>query len=316
MINPVRASPPTLKTLVSTPTSDQNRIVQFICKSSDGKLIPVTSFTSNKVVKVSMTQTVSSAVPGSTNIDENFTKLTQTTPKIKTEPVENSDTLPKFQQAFGKPAYQNNIESAECVNTTTNDTVNSDIEKPTSVVKNQPKNASTSLNVQPVQGGVIYTRQMPVGQTINLIPPGRGQVFRIATSNAEQLSLVKDTVIHGKMSALLAAALQGKQRTSENEIDITNEENSQTSTRVALATRPTLVQNARIVKPVLQIPSNVIRSTPQSNLSSTTLEQLREFDMVYKQVSFVYAKKLQKNFFEKMLKFKNKFWYLVIFSQN
>ncbi|KAF2882762.1 hypothetical protein ILUMI_23426 [Ignelater luminosus] len=283
LINPVRAPAPTLKTLVSTPTSDQNRIVQFICKSSDGKLIPVTSFTSNKVVKVSMTQTVSSAVPGSTNIDENFTKLTQTTPKIKTEAVENSDTLPKFQQAFGKPAYQNNIESAECVNTT-NDTVNSDIEKPASVVKNQPKNASTSLNVQPVQGGVIYTRQMPVGQTINLIPPGRGQVFRIATSNAEQLSLVKDTVIHGKMSALLAAALQGKQRTSENEIDITNEENSQTSTRVALTTRPTLVQNARIVKPVLQIPSNVIRSTPQSNLSSTTLEQLREFDMVYKQV--------------------------------
>lgn len=187
-------------------------------------------------------------------------------------------TLPKFQQAFGKSVYQNNTETSEASSTCTETVSSADTNKKTvTTTKN------SSVNIQPIQGGVIYTRQMPVGQTINLIPPGRGQVFRIATSNSDQISLVKDTVIHSKMSALLAAALQGKQKTSDAQSDgeSTNEEN--VGTRVTVA-RPTLVQNARIVKPVLQIPSNVIRTSPQSNLSSTTLEQLREFDMVYKQI--------------------------------
>lgn len=272
---------PTLKTIVSSPTSDQNRIVQFICKASDGKLIPVTSFTSNKVVKVSMAQTVNSST---TVNSENGPKNVQTTSNVKTENSEISDILPKFQQAFGKATYQNNVDSSECV-VVNNDNASSDSAKSSSTIKTQPpKNSTTSLNVQPVQGGVIYTRQMPVAQTINLLPPGRGQVFRIATSNSEQLSLVKDSVIQGRMSALLAAALQGKQRTADNESENNGEENAQTGTKVALTTRPMLVQSARIVKPVLQIPTNVIRSAPQSNLSSTTLEQLREFDMVYKQV--------------------------------
>ncbi|KAK4871758.1 hypothetical protein RN001_015882 [Aquatica leii] len=283
LINQVRAPAPTLKTLVSASGSDQNRILQFICKSSDGKLIPVTSFASNKVVKVSMTQTVNSADSSNVTSEENFTKIAQNSCKAKPDANESLDTLPKFQQAFGKPAYHNNVDSTEATGNA-NETINVDVDK-TSNVKNQPKNSSASLNVQPVQGGVIYTRQVPVGQTINLIPPGRGQVFRIATSNPEQLSFVKDSVIQGKMSALLAAALQGKQRVSENnDTEISTEDNSQSSTRVTLTARPPLVQNARIVKPVLQIPSNVIRSAPQSNLSSTTLEQLREFDMVYKQV--------------------------------
>ncbi|KAF5289285.1 hypothetical protein FQR65_LT11906 [Abscondita terminalis] len=282
LINQVRAPAPTLKTLVSASGSDQNRILQFICKSSDGKLIPVTSFASNKVVKVSMTQTVNSADSSNSNTEENYTKIAQNTCKTKADSNESLDTLPKFQQAFGKPAY-NNVDSTEST-TNTNEVINVDVDK-SSNVKNQSKNSSASLNVQPVQGGVIYTRQVPVGQTINLIPPGRGQVFRIATSNPEQLSFVKDSVIQGKMSALLAAALHGKQRVNENnDTEVGTEDNSQTGTRVTLTTRPPLVQNARIVKPVLQIPSNVIRSTPQSNLSSTTLEQLREFDMVYKQV--------------------------------
>ncbi|RZC42806.1 uncharacterized protein BDFB_000684 [Asbolus verrucosus] len=185
-------------------------------------------------------------------------------------------TLPKFQQAFGKSVYQNNTETSDATSTCTETVTNTDMNK-----KSQTKNSS--VNIQPIQGGVIYTRQMPVGQTINLIPPGRGQVFRIATSNADQISLVKDTVIHSKMSALLAAALQGKQKTSESQSDGEGTNEDASGTRVTV-TRPTLVQNARIVKPVLQIPSNVIRTSPQSNLSSTTLEQLREFDMVYKQI--------------------------------
>lgn len=182
-------------------------------------------------------------------------------------------SLPKFQQAFGKSVYQNNTEST--ATTTTTSTVESplpSIDKKNVVTKTVP------VNVQPIQGSVIYSRQVPLGQTISLIPPGgtTRQVFRIATSNPEQISLVKDSVIHSKMSALLAAALQGRQKNSE--------EQPATEEKVTLTTRPTLVQNARIVKPVqLQIPSNVAR-TPNSNLSSTTLEQLREFDLVYKQI--------------------------------
>lgn len=180
-------------------------------------------------------------------------------------------SLPKFQQAFGKTVYQNSSEAS----TTTTSTV----ESPTVTIDGK-KNITTKtvpVNVQPIQGSVIYSRQMPVGQTISLIPPGSTtrQVFRIATSNSDQISLVKDSVIHSKMSALLAAALQGRQKNSE--------EQTSTEEKVTL-TRPTLVQNARIVKPVqLQIPTNVVRA-PHSNLSSTTLEQLREFDMVYKQI--------------------------------
>lgn len=272
IISPIRTqATPTLKTIVGTPVTDQNRIVQFICKSSDGKLIPVTSFTSNKVMKVAVTQGLG------TNADESL-KLVQTVAKVKSE-GESPEILPKFQQAFGKPTYENSIDASK-VNAIATEAVNSDSsEKPAIVLKAQPKN-TTSLNVQSVQGGVIYTRQMPVGQTINLIPPGRSQVFRIATSNSEQLSLVKDGVIHSKMSALLAAALQGKQRVSDGDADSATEEGSPKIT----LNRPTLVQGTRIVKPVLQIPSNVIRTVPQTNLSSTTLEQLREFDMVYKQV--------------------------------
>lgn len=275
LINPaVRNASSAIKTVVSSPTSDQNRIVQFICKSTDGKLIPVTSFTSNRVVKVATTQTVSSTTsPSSPSYEENFTKLVKVAQKPKTETSENSEALPKFQQAFGKTAYQNSMDS------NSSSAVSTDSVTPTSSNEADKKVTKTAaVNVQSIQGGVIYTRQMPVGQTINLIPPGRGQVFRIATSNSEH------TVIHSKMSALLAAALQGKQKSSEpSEVD--NSSSDDNSVQRVAVSRPTLVQSARIVKPVLHIPSNsTTKNAAQPNLSSTTLEQLREFDMVYKQV--------------------------------
>lgn len=231
---------------MGAPVSDQSRIVQFICKSTDGKLIPVTSIATSRVVKVATTQTVTSSSPDSQHFDDGFAS-----PKAKPDgAAESPETLPKFQQAFGKPVYQNSTDSAEL----------------------DKAKAKAALNVQPIQGGVIYTRQMPVGQAINLIPQSR--VFRIATSNSDQISLGKDTVIQNKMSALLAAALQGKQKNSNSDaVDADG----------VVTTRSALVQGARIVKPVLQVPTNVIRNT-QTSLSSTTLEQLREFDMVYKQV--------------------------------
>ncbi|KAK9758472.1 hypothetical protein QE152_g475 [Popillia japonica] len=291
IVSPVRSSGPPIK--LGTTSEPSSRIVQFICQSSDVKLIPMTSFAPNRVVKVATTQTITSLSPSSSpNYDENFTKLIQTAPKSSKaeQGAENSETLPKFQQAFGKSVYQNNVDNANAAGNVSNNVVSNNIEvdKPKLVQQQQQQQQkninTTSVSVKPIQGGVIYTRQMPSGQTINLIPQTRGQVFRIATSNSEQISLVKDTVIHNKMSALLAAALQGRKTNEEVETSSDNNTTTQTTaTRVAIA-RPTLVQNARIVKPVLQIPSNVIRNTPQTNLSSTTLEQLREFDMVYKQV--------------------------------
>lgn len=283
LINPVRTNATAVKTVVSNQGSDQSRIVQLICKSADGKLIPVTSFTPNRVVKVATTQTVTSSSPSSPTFDDSLTKLVQVSPKAKCE-LENAETLPKFQQAFGKTVYQNSVDSTSTsmASTIVNNVAVTEQEK----LKTQAK--TSTVNVQPLPGGVIYTRQVPVGQTINLIPNNRGQVFRIATSNSEQISLVKDnSVIHNKMSALLAAALQGKQKNSEVievESSAENPPTTQVNTRVSL-TRP-LVHNARIVKPVLQIPAgNVVRNSPSTpNLSSTTLEQLREFDMVYKQV--------------------------------
>ncbi|XP_065165305.1 uncharacterized protein [Atheta coriaria] len=286
----------TVKAVVGTSSSEPGRIVQFICKSTDGKLIPVTSFPSNRLLKVGTATTV-------TTSDANSNVAVEVAAAKKADESSVAEALPKFQQAFGKSVYQNTNSTDGTNNASaTNNTDIADKSKQLTQVKVTASTGtptatvvSTAINVQPLQGSVIYTRQMPVGQTINLIQQNRGQVFRIATTNADQISLVKDGAIHSKMSALLAAALQGKPKNADTSVVTTGDDASDgaatTTTRVQIA-RPSLVQNARIVKPVLQMTSNVIR-TPQTqaanqqaqtSLSSTTLEQLREFDMVYKQV--------------------------------
>lgn len=125
----------------------------------------------------------------------------------------------------------------------------------------------TTSVVQSIPSSVIYARQVPVAQAINLIPQGRGQLFRIATTNSDS------TVIQSKMSALLAAALQGKPKSESSTETIVS--NSGTSVRPTLTTQ--------VVKPAVNA-STTRSNNSQPNLSSTTLEQLREFDMVYKQV--------------------------------
>ncbi|CAG9759404.1 unnamed protein product [Ceutorhynchus assimilis] len=195
-------------------------------------------------------------------------------------------SLPKFQQAFGKAVYQPG---------TTSEVGTSETSATPSEVTNQTQTAAivetkkaaakaVPVNVQPITGNVIFRGQVPIGQTVSLIPPGSNtrQLFRITGSTHEQISLVKETVIQNKMSALLAAALQGKPKITEQNGELVEE---YSATRITLCRPGSVPPNAtRIVKPVqLQIPANVIR-TPQPNVSSTTLEQLREFDMVYKQV--------------------------------
>ncbi|KAF7270211.1 hypothetical protein GWI33_016821 [Rhynchophorus ferrugineus] len=175
-----------------------------------------------------------------------------------------SSSLPKFQQAFGKTVYQatnsdENVAEAPAppVGDSSEPVAQSNVDTKKAATKSVP------VNVQPIAGS--NTRQL----------------FRITGSTHEQISLVKETVIQNKMSALLAAALQGKPKITEQNGELVEE---YSATRITLC-RPGSVPNAtRIVKPVqLQIPANVIK-TPQTNMSSTTLEQLREFDMVYKQV--------------------------------
>ncbi|XP_017782163.1 PREDICTED: uncharacterized protein LOC108566683 isoform X2 [Nicrophorus vespilloides] len=226
--------------------------------------------------KSDSTQAVSTSTDSSNREECSIVKIASSKSMEK-----NSETLPKFQQAFGKSVYQNSVDSTNATTNNLTNNVTDDIDKD----KQQNKNACVSM--QPIQGSVIYTRQVPVGQAINLIPQTRGQVFRIATSTNP-----KDTVIQNKMNALLAAALQGKTKSSEPltedsdapDSNVHNGTDNVGTTRIQVA-QPSLVQTSRIVKPVLQIPTNVIRNTPQTNLSSTTLEQLREFDMVYKQVT-------------------------------
>ncbi|XP_050313058.1 uncharacterized protein LOC126748101 isoform X2 [Anthonomus grandis grandis] len=191
-----------------------------------------------------------------------------------------SSTLPQFQQAFGKTVYQVPVTSSP-----TGPVVSSSescLQMQTATVESK-KFATKSLpvSVQPIAGNVIFRGQVPLGQTVSLIPPGSNtrQLFRITGSTHEQISLVKETVIQNKMSALLAAALQGKPKISEQNGEVVEE---YSATRITLC-RPGTVSSSRIVAPVqLQIPANV--RAPQPNVSSTTLEQLREFDMVYNQV--------------------------------
>ncbi|XP_066259862.1 uncharacterized protein [Euwallacea similis] len=192
-----------------------------------------------------------------------------------------SSSLPKFQQAFGKSnVYQRGNETvteSASTNETSSAIIGADIKKVTT-------SKALPANVQPISGNVIFRGQVPVGQTVSLIPPGSNtrQLFRITGSSHEQISLVKETVIQNKMSALLAAALQGKPKITEHNGEVVEE---YSATRITLC-RPGSVPptTARIIKPVqVQIPTNAVRA-PQPNVSSTTLEQLREFDMVYKQV--------------------------------
>lgn len=196
-----------------------------------------------------------------------------------------SSSLPKFQQAFGKTVYQSNSDATpETASVSAEDT---GTPTPTTTAALDLKKITAKalpVNVQPISGNVIFRGQVPVGQTVSLIPPGSNtrQLFRITGSTHEQISLVKETVIQNKMSALLAAALQGKPKITEQNGELVEE---YSATRITLC-RPGAVPTnaARIIKPVqLQIPANAVRA-PQPNVSSTTLEQLREFDMVYKQV--------------------------------
>ncbi|CAG9569906.1 unnamed protein product [Danaus chrysippus] len=222
--------------LTNNQGANEQKMVQFLCKSTDGKSIQLNSPHQRSMVlrlqpiesnvqnnpKQSDNQDLSPTSNGnnSTQVkdignpqheiksrsvyEENYAKFIQSS--NKTVP-EKSTTLPKFNQAFGKPVFQeenqkamdldtNNShlssinsepESPECTDSTMNIDHIGQISSPPLLLRKSPaqtpqtqpnlvqqiKQTITPMNIQTMHGGVIYTRQIPVniggGQTINLI---------------------------------------------------------------------------------------------------------------------------------------------------
>ncbi|XP_061380233.1 uncharacterized protein LOC116776059 isoform X3 [Danaus plexippus] len=222
--------------LTNNQGTNEQKMVQFLCKSTDGKSIQLNSPHQRSMVlrlqpiesnvqnnpKQSDSQDLSPTSNGSNSTqvkdignpqheiksrsvyEENYAKFIQSS--NKTVP-EKSTTLPKFNQAFGKPVFQednqkpmdldtNNShlssinsepESPECTDNTMNIDHINQISSPPLLLRKSPaqtpqtqpnlvqqiKQTITPMNIQTMHGGVIYTRQIPVniggGQTINLI---------------------------------------------------------------------------------------------------------------------------------------------------
>ncbi|XP_061724844.1 LOW QUALITY PROTEIN: uncharacterized protein LOC133530791 [Cydia pomonella] len=227
-----------LTNLTNVQGSNEQKMVQFVCKSADGKAIQLNAPHQRSMVlrlqpietpnaqttpaKPTESQELNSSPTGSTAnkespsqqeiksrsiYEENYAKFIQNS-SSKTPGLEKSTSLPKFNQAFGKPVFQegsqkqgetatnnshlppvnNNSENAECpandnaINLEHMGTISSPpllIRKPVvtsqsqSNIVQQIKQTIAPMNIQTMHGGVIYTRQIPVniggGQTINLI---------------------------------------------------------------------------------------------------------------------------------------------------
>ncbi|KAI8425752.1 hypothetical protein MSG28_011535 [Choristoneura fumiferana] len=228
-----------LTNLANVQGSNEQKMVQFVCKSADGKAIqlnaphqrsmvlrlqpietpnvqtPPAKPTESQDLSPSPTSSASSKEAASQQeiksrsiYEENYAKFIQNS-SSKTPSIEKSTSLPKFNQAFGKPVFQEgnqkqgesassnthiqpvstNNETTECH--ATDNAINLEhigqISSPPLLLRKQPAVTSQSpsnlvqqikqtispMNIQTMHGGVIYTRQIPVniggGQTINLI---------------------------------------------------------------------------------------------------------------------------------------------------
>ncbi|XP_063543102.1 uncharacterized protein LOC134751573 isoform X1 [Cydia strobilella] len=227
-----------LTNLTNVQGSNEQKMVQFVCKSADGKAIQLNAPHQRSMVlrlqpietpnvhalatKPAESQELNTSSTGSTAnkespsqqeiksrsiYEENYAKFIQNS-SSKTPGLEKSTSLPKFNQAFGKPVFQegsqkqgetatnnshlppvnNNSENAECP--ANDNAINLEhmgnianppllIRKPVVTTQSQSnivqqiKQTIAPMNIQTMHGGVIYTRQIPVniggGQTINLI---------------------------------------------------------------------------------------------------------------------------------------------------
>ncbi|XP_013148754.1 PREDICTED: uncharacterized protein LOC106111274 [Papilio polytes] len=222
-----------LTNLANVQGSNEQKMLQFVCKSTDGKAIQLNTPHHGSMVlrlqpietqsvqdgpsnnqECSPTPAAASNAPVEENLntqqeiksrsvyEENYAKFIQNTSN-KSNP-EKGTSLPKFNQAFGKPVFQEENQKESEINS--NDThltsgnsvddtpetseMNLDhiaqISSPPLLLRKSPqssqappslvpqlKQSVTPMNIQTMHGGVIYTRQIPVniggGQTINLI---------------------------------------------------------------------------------------------------------------------------------------------------
>lgn len=369
--------------------SNEQKLVQFVCKSADGKSIQLNANQRGMVLRLQPIETsniqtttpkldnqeLSPSAPPTSSKDstsqqeiksrsmyeENYAKFIQNV-ATKTQILEKSTSLPKFNQAFGKQVFQdgaqkrndlgNNIssENSECTPPAEN-SINLDhigpigsppllLRKPTHTSQHQPmqqiKQTISPMNIQAMHGGVIYTRQIPVniagGQTINLIVPST----EFDESSQKQQSDVK---YQGDIEPSIIKIVPQTPSNAEINPDEDNRplntstecnQNPQphpvlTQMRIKLpmlSKAPQIVPGARVVRPsffqiqrnvigganqpvyqqlvltaapplgqqTIRLPQSQTRSvkvesqTSESHMSSSTLEQLREFDMVFEQV--------------------------------
>ncbi|XP_068624726.1 extracellular matrix-binding protein ebh-like isoform X2 [Battus philenor] len=225
-----------LTNLTNVQGSNEQKMLQFVCKSADGKSIQLNaSHQRSMVLRLQPIETqniqntppknddhspttattavsakdatISQEIKSRSVYEENYAKFIQNTSNKQTSP-EKGTSLPKFNQAFGKPVFQDGSQKQSEINgnnphlsdvnsaadnsecETSDNAMSLDhigqISSPPLLLRKSPhtsqtqpnlvqqiKQTITPMNIQTMHGGVIYTRQIPVniggGQTINLI---------------------------------------------------------------------------------------------------------------------------------------------------
>ncbi|XP_053619198.1 uncharacterized protein LOC128680224 isoform X2 [Plodia interpunctella] len=226
-----------LTNLANVQGSNEQKMVQFVCKSADGKSIQLNAPHQRSMVL--RLQPIESPAPASQSktaenqeslspspaiaqnkdsasqqeiksrsvYEENYAKFIQNSSTKPAAAGEKSTSLPKFNQAFGKPVFEDGTQKSDEINTNMpavnapqensesqpadSNAINlehiSQINSPPLLLRKSPAQTSQAqtnlvqqikqtiapMNIQTMHGGVIYTRQIPVniggGQTINLI---------------------------------------------------------------------------------------------------------------------------------------------------
>ncbi|XP_050671787.1 uncharacterized protein LOC126970106 [Leptidea sinapis] len=298
-------------------TGDQ-KMVQFVCKSADGKSIQLNaqhnrgmvlrlqpiesthmqnnvaksdglnekSHKENNTINSNESSRTHQEIKSRSVYEENYAKFIQNSNK---SPVpEKSTSLPKFNQAFGKPIFQDDghkpsdvndsnshltpitvqtaNENAECnrENAVNIDQI-SHVNAPPLLLRKcaQPSSQSPQanlihqikqpVNVQTMHGGVIYTRQIPVniggGQTINLITVPSTEL--VDESNNKQNMNQPETE-----QSIIKLAPQNQ--TSSPDVSAEENSNHITNEQLQNSQPPPVLTQMRIKLPMLSKPSQIV----------------------------------------------------------
>ncbi|KAJ2941019.1 hypothetical protein O0L34_g13148 [Tuta absoluta] len=300
--------------------SNEQKMVQFVCKSADGKSIqlnaphqrsmvlrlqpietPNVQHATPKPAETNQALSPAQGVNSSTNKDssinqqeiksrsvyeENYAKFIQNSSNKPTL-LEKSNSLPKFNQAFGKAVFQDGNQKQNEINTTslptntgssncsaTENSINLDhigqISSPPLLIRKSPaiqttqappnlvqqiKHTIAPMNIQTMHGGVIYTRQIPVniggGQTINLITVPSTEL--IDESGQKQKSNQRETI----EPSIIKIVPQSQPPSNAEVSDEMNNDNAQQGTPQP---QPVLTQ-MRIKLPMLSKTPHMVSGT-------------------------------------------------------